>query len=176
MSCKSKEVNNTTCLQYYKLIDLFHYELKPTGMFLFLCHSPLKQGMPYSFFLRCTLNCLFQFLRPLIICSLILLYPAALPLEPTKGEMPLAEVLRFNTKVDCLILNIIIMVSCGPLMVILRFGQNWYKSNMSKIPWQLPHFYYLSNLLLNCMIQHYQVSQQLFWTHLFKLPVIWVGR
>uniref|UniRef100_I1PJ24 Uncharacterized protein n=1 Tax=Oryza glaberrima TaxID=4538 RepID=I1PJ24_ORYGL len=135
MSCKSKEVNNTTCLQYYKLIDLSHYKLKPTGMFLFLCHSPLQYGMPYSFFLRCTLNCLFQFLRPLIICSLILLYPAALPLEPTKGEMPLAEVLRFNTKVDCLILNIIIMVSCGPLMVILRFGQNWYKSNMSKIPW-----------------------------------------
>uniref|UniRef100_A0A0E0QZV7 Uncharacterized protein n=1 Tax=Oryza rufipogon TaxID=4529 RepID=A0A0E0QZV7_ORYRU len=55
MSCKSKEVNNTTCLQDYKLIDLSHYELKLT--------------------------------------------------EPTKGEMPLAEVLRFNTKVDCLILN-----------------------------------------------------------------------
>ncbi|KAB8094850.1 hypothetical protein EE612_022249 [Oryza sativa] len=42
MGCKSKEVNNTTCLQYYKLIDLSHYKLKPTGMFLFLCHSPLK--------------------------------------------------------------------------------------------------------------------------------------
>uniref|UniRef100_A0A0E0QWF8 Uncharacterized protein n=1 Tax=Oryza rufipogon TaxID=4529 RepID=A0A0E0QWF8_ORYRU len=27
------------------------------------------------------------------------------PAEPTKGEIPLAEVLRFNTKVDCLILN-----------------------------------------------------------------------
>ncbi|BAT09959.1 Os10g0158000, partial [Oryza sativa Japonica Group] len=75
------------------------------------------------------------FLRLLIICSLILLYPTAFPLEPTKGEIPLAEVLRFNTKVDCLILNVIIMVSCGPLMVILRFGQNWYKSYMSKIPW-----------------------------------------
>uniref|UniRef100_A0A0E0IST2 Uncharacterized protein n=1 Tax=Oryza nivara TaxID=4536 RepID=A0A0E0IST2_ORYNI len=59
MSCKSKEVNNTTCLQDYKLIDLSHYELKLTGMFLFLCHSPLKYGMPYSFFLRCALNCLF---------------------------------------------------------------------------------------------------------------------
>uniref|UniRef100_A0A0E0QFZ2 Uncharacterized protein n=1 Tax=Oryza rufipogon TaxID=4529 RepID=A0A0E0QFZ2_ORYRU len=40
MSCKSKEVNNTTCLQYYKLIDLFHYELKPT--------EPTKGGMPLA--------------------------------------------------------------------------------------------------------------------------------
>ncbi len=79
---------------------------------------------------------LFSFDALLIVCSNFFdHYPAAFPLEPTKGEMPLAEVLRFNTKVDCLILNVIIMVSCGPLMVILRFGQNWYKSNMPKIPW-----------------------------------------
>uniref|UniRef100_A0A0D3HBB1 Uncharacterized protein n=1 Tax=Oryza barthii TaxID=65489 RepID=A0A0D3HBB1_9ORYZ len=28
-------------------------------MFLFLSHSPLKYGIPYSFFIRCTLYCLF---------------------------------------------------------------------------------------------------------------------